>query len=170
MVQWPHEFIITFPRGYHFGFNLGYNCAESTNFALERWIDYGKNSIVCKCVPGAVEVDMRPFMKKYRSNEYQKWHDYWYGSSGVKQWALSSELLIVELPPIEKNVFDSFLDELAVSRSDFNYLWTNNSSDFKEEIKFNKLQSQFFPFCSICQFLVPQNEHEQKSEVQSEFV
>lgn len=36
------EFMITFPYAYHAGYNLGYNCAESTNFASERWIDYGK--------------------------------------------------------------------------------------------------------------------------------
>ena len=34
--------MITFPFAYHAGYNLGYNCAESTNFASERWIEYGK--------------------------------------------------------------------------------------------------------------------------------
>ena len=38
------EFIITFPYGYHAGYNHGYNCAESTNFAMPRWIDFGKKA------------------------------------------------------------------------------------------------------------------------------
>ncbi|KAF4802955.1 lysine-specific demethylase 4C-like protein [Turdus rufiventris] len=42
VTQEAGEFMITFPYGYHAGFNHGYNCAESTNFASVRWIDYGK--------------------------------------------------------------------------------------------------------------------------------
>ncbi|KAJ7412514.1 hypothetical protein BTVI_46138 [Pitangus sulphuratus] len=42
ITQEAGEFMITFPYGYHAGFNHGYNCAESTNFATIRWIDYGK--------------------------------------------------------------------------------------------------------------------------------
>lgn len=50
MVQHAGEFIITFPRGYHAGFNLGLNCAESVNFALKSWIEIGKVAKACKCV------------------------------------------------------------------------------------------------------------------------
>lgn len=50
VVQKEGEFIITFPAAYHSGFNLGYNCAESTNFALERWIEAGKMAKVCYCI------------------------------------------------------------------------------------------------------------------------
>lgn len=44
VTQEAGEFIITFPYGYHSGYNHGYNCAESTNFAMERWIDFGKKA------------------------------------------------------------------------------------------------------------------------------
>lgn len=44
MLQRSGEFMITFPNGYHAGFNMGYNAAESVNFALHRWVDLGKHS------------------------------------------------------------------------------------------------------------------------------
>ena len=51
MTQEAGEFMITFPYSYHAGFNHGYNCAESTNFASERWIEYGKR---CKRVSSEI--------------------------------------------------------------------------------------------------------------------
>lgn len=80
MMQRPNEFIITFPRGYHMGFNLGYNLAESTNFATERWIDYGKDAILCHCNKDSVRIDMKPFMEEHRKNEFLHWDAYWYGA------------------------------------------------------------------------------------------
>ncbi|KHJ95900.1 JmjC domain protein [Oesophagostomum dentatum] len=65
-------------KGYHMGFNLGYNIAESTNFATDRWIDFGKNAVLCKCRSDMVEIDMTPFMQRYRRNDFEKWYSYWY--------------------------------------------------------------------------------------------
>lgn len=39
------EFIITLPKAYHAGFSHGFNCAESTNFALYDWIPFGRECI-----------------------------------------------------------------------------------------------------------------------------
>lgn len=44
ITQEPGEFMITFPYGYHAGYNHGFNCAESTNFASPRWVEYGKRA------------------------------------------------------------------------------------------------------------------------------
>jgi hypothetical protein len=50
LVQHAGEFVVTFPRGYHAGFNLGFNCAESVNFALDSWIELGRKAQACNCV------------------------------------------------------------------------------------------------------------------------
>lgn len=44
-VQNPNEYIITFPKCYHAGFNAGYNFNEAVNFTLDSWLPYGIEAI-----------------------------------------------------------------------------------------------------------------------------
>ncbi|ORY96379.1 JmjC domain, hydroxylase-domain-containing protein [Syncephalastrum racemosum] len=57
-VQHQGEFMITFPFGYHAGYNLGFNCAESVNFALDSWIEIGKQAKACNCISDSVTIDV----------------------------------------------------------------------------------------------------------------
>ncbi|XP_019936808.2 lysine-specific demethylase 4A isoform X1 [Paralichthys olivaceus] len=73
VTQEAGQFIVTFPFGYHAGFNHGFNCAESTNFATQRWIDYGKQATLCSCRQDTVKISMDVFVRKFQPERYKLW-------------------------------------------------------------------------------------------------
>jgi hypothetical protein len=64
LVQKAQEFVITYPYGYHSGFNLGFNCAESVNFALESWLDIGRKAGYCDCANDSVKMDVDAMLEE----------------------------------------------------------------------------------------------------------
>ncbi|PIO32119.1 hypothetical protein AB205_0088190, partial [Aquarana catesbeiana] len=66
VTQEAGEFMVTFPYGYHAGFNHGFNCAESTNFATLRWIEYGKQAVLSHCEAQS-KTDMSPVAFQLRT-------------------------------------------------------------------------------------------------------
>uniref|UniRef100_A0A3B3S3N6 [histone H3]-trimethyl-L-lysine(9) demethylase n=1 Tax=Paramormyrops kingsleyae TaxID=1676925 RepID=A0A3B3S3N6_9TELE len=73
MTQEAGQFVVTFPYSYHAGFNHGFNCAESTNFATQRWIEYGKQAILCSCRKDMVKISMDVFVRKFQPERYKQW-------------------------------------------------------------------------------------------------
>lgn len=62
--------VITFPGSYHFGFNTGFNVAESTNFAVPEWVPIGEAASSCMCVPYSVRIQMKRL--KTLLDDYEK--------------------------------------------------------------------------------------------------
>ncbi|KAM9081044.1 lysine-specific demethylase 4D-like [Megaptera novaeangliae] len=73
ITQEAGEFIVTFPYGYHSGFNHGFNCAEAINFASPRWIDYGKVASQCSCGEARVAFSMDAFVRILQPERYELW-------------------------------------------------------------------------------------------------
>jgi hypothetical protein len=74
LVHYEGEFVITYPYGYHSGFNIGYNCAESVNFANEEWLNYGRISKKCNCEADSVWVDVYEIERKLRGEPTPEFH------------------------------------------------------------------------------------------------
>lgn len=51
-IQYPREFVLTFPGAYHSGFDSGFNCAEAVNFAPFDWLPHGQNAVELYCLQG----------------------------------------------------------------------------------------------------------------------
>ncbi|EAS31415.3 jumonji family transcription factor [Coccidioides immitis RS] len=75
MVHYEREFVITYPYGYHSGFNLGYNCAESVNFATEKWLDYARVAKKCNCEADSVWIDIREIERKLCGEATPEYYD-----------------------------------------------------------------------------------------------
>ncbi|GAB0097551.1 Probable lysine-specific demethylase 4A [Sergentomyia squamirostris] len=73
ITQEPGEIMVTFPFGYHAGFNHGFNCAESTNFASPRWVEYGKRASQCHCNSDMVKISMQTFVRRFQPERYENW-------------------------------------------------------------------------------------------------
>ncbi|XP_023613061.1 lysine-specific demethylase 4D [Myotis lucifugus] len=73
ITQEAGEFMVTFPYGYHAGFNHGFNCAEAINFATPRWIDYGKVASQCSCGEARVSFSMDVFVRILQPERYELW-------------------------------------------------------------------------------------------------
>jgi hypothetical protein len=73
--QRPREMIVTFPRGYHSGFNHGFHTGEAINFALPDWIPYGLASLQryrsVACLPvidmERLIVDIAQYLSNYKA-------------------------------------------------------------------------------------------------------
>ncbi|KAI8977230.1 JmjC domain, hydroxylase-domain-containing protein [Mycotypha africana] len=75
-VQQPGEFMITYPYGYHAGYNLDFNCAESVNFATEAWLDIGKRAKRCTCLDDdSVRIDVTSLFGRQHDEEENSTYD-----------------------------------------------------------------------------------------------
>lgn len=129
-MQYPGEFIVTYPGSYHSGFNCGFNCAESTNFATRAWIPIGRRANVCRCVSDSVRIDMSLFKVEDRKIP-QCSRDFKPQSKSMNCTAKrkkkknllerSSTKTCVSMLEVDKSIMKGALDRVTRSRKRFRF-------------------------------------------------
>jgi len=74
VTQKAREIVVTFPNGFHQGFNHGYNIAEAVNFATPRWIRYGLASKTCHHMISPVTLEMMNLNRKTLERQLEQKH------------------------------------------------------------------------------------------------
>ncbi|GJN94718.1 hypothetical protein Rhopal_007809-T1 [Rhodotorula paludigena] len=113
--QLPGEFILTYPKGYHSGFNLGFNCAESINFATERWLPLGKVAKHCHCIDDSVNIDVNIWLRQAAKDEaLERGEDWPYDE--LEEQALQAAIEAEEREAAEKAAAAAAAATLAAKR------------------------------------------------------
>lgn len=133
------------------GINIGFNCNEAINFAVNRWFGYGLQASICDCNPEmAVRMNLNIILKKYAEDDEHK------------------EFFIRE--PVKSN--ERIRPALAISaaiqeaKPAMDRLLIFNSS-LEEESAYNSEQAEISPFCSVCQYFTPQTNCNLKGPINS---
>ncbi len=73
-IQRAGEFMVTFSRSYHAGFNRGFNCAEAVNFGTRSWVPHGLKATHCKCTRSTVRIHMEKFSRIWTTKGCPKYY------------------------------------------------------------------------------------------------
>ncbi|CDS37276.1 Transcription factor JmjC domain containing protein [Echinococcus multilocularis] len=177
ILQYEGEIMCTFPYGYHAGFNTGVNCAESTNFALPRWVEYGKHASICTCWDDTVRIEMGPFVRRLQPHLFEAWQRG--DQSGPHPLEIYTPYMrgeittsinfeggyVVEgngLNLVDLNVRNLFYTNRALAEAALPIylkrnrrlrpLWCGFKANPRTIAHFNQIVGTQEPFCSICAF------------------
>lgn len=99
VIQKEGELILTFPGGYHSGFNYGFNVFEAIGYSTPRWVKYARTALNCNCLdlnqyvtPGINELKSLVSKVERRNYPYYKLveeHDIALGAAQAR-WARES--------------------------------------------------------------------------------
>jgi len=136
MVHQQGTIMVVFPHAYHAGFNHGFNIAEAVNFALPRWVEYGKRFRGCLCTKQnrEVSINMDQFVQKFQPDVFDKWNK---GDDFA-------------LHPEDPDYMKMYLDDLEM-RVDLGFIKKSKFEDLRRELKLKREISPWFkkkfPLC-----------------------